>query len=173
MKKLGVVLLIILVAAGGFFFYISQDRYDASQYMASTSKGLVKGSFMKFKLPNPANQDTFLDSSVRKLIVAFTKEQGHMINEYLASQPKDFLKSKYAMLVLDISKVPVAVRNTFVLPSLRSNGYRTALIYNDTIGDVFKDPAHANEIHIISVINNRVKGVTFASNKAQLAQALQ
>lgn len=173
MKKILIALLIILVAAGGFFFYMSLDRYDAEKYTASTSKGLVKGSFMKFKLPSPTNQDIYLDSSVRKLIVAFTKEQGHMVNEYLASQPKNFMQSKKAMLLLDISKVPVTVRNTFVLPSLKSSNYRTALIYNDKIGDVFKDPDHANETHIITVMHNRIYGVTFVSNKAQLAQALQ
>jgi len=173
MKKILIALLLIIIAAGGFFFYMSIDQYDKSQYSASTSKGFERGSFMKFKLPNPSDKDVFLDSSILKLIVVFEKEQGHMFTEYLASKPKDFMKSKYAMLVLDITKIPVAVRNTFVLPTLRSNSYPTALIPNDKLANVFKDPVNGDKIHIISVINNRVMSIEFASTKEELDKILK
>ncbi|MBN2823779.1 MAG: hypothetical protein JXQ76_00525, partial [Campylobacterales bacterium] len=127
MKKIGIALLVVLLALGGFFLYQSQDQFSQKDYTASMDKGLEKGSFIKFKLPNQYNQDFYLDATIAKIIVVSTKAQGHILNEFLATKPQDFLKSIYGVILINTTQMPVAIRNTFVLPSLRATGYPTAL----------------------------------------------
>jgi hypothetical protein len=174
MKKIVLIaLLIALLGVGGFLFYKSQDQYDASKYSASISEGFKRGSMINFKLPDQFDKDVALDSSTQKLIVVFNKEQGHMVNEFLATKPKDFLSSHGALLMADISKMPVVIRNTFALPSLKKSGYPTVLIYDAQIGNVFKNPQKAEMVHIISLSNNRVLEVQYAATSQDLEKFLK
>ncbi|SHO81026.1 FAD/FMN-containing dehydrogenases [hydrothermal vent metagenome] len=158
------ILLIAIVGIGGVFYINSQDKYDASKYSAKASKGLEVGSFITFTLPDQFDKPHSLDSSIQKLVVVFTKENGHLVNEFISSKEKGFMKSKKAILIADISKMPVVIRNTFALPSLRKSSYPTALIYDANISSVFKNGDKADKIHLIQLENNRLKNITYTTD---------
>ncbi len=160
-KKIVISMIVILVLAiGGIFFMNSEDKYDASKYSLKLTDGFNRGSMMTFNLLDQFDKDISLDSSTQKLIVVFSKEMGHIANNFISSQPKKFLESKGVMLVADISKMPVVIRNTFALPSLRKSEYPTTLIYDSKISDVLKNGKSGDKIFFITLENNRIKSVS-------------
>lgn len=174
MKKIVLILLaLIIIAGGGLFFYMAQERFDAQKYSASMSDGLTLGSFVTFTLPDQFNNDVALSSSTRKLIIVFTKEHGHMVNAFLETKPKGYLKSHRALLMADISKMPTAIRNMFAIPSLKKSDYPTALIYTDDLAKVFKNPANADKIHFINLENNRIRSIQYLSSAQELDKLLK
>jgi len=158
------IILIAVIGIGGVFYLNSQDKYDATKYSAEASKGLEIGSFITFTLPDQFDVSHSLDSSIQKLVIVFSKENGHLVNGFISSQSKDFMKSKKAILIADISKMPVVIRNTFALPSLKKSSYPTALIYDTKLSSVFKNSDKENEIHLINVENNRLKKITYTTD---------
>jgi len=105
-KKIVISMIVILVLAiGGIFFMNSEDKYDASKYSLKLTDGFNRGSMMTFNLLDQFDKDISLDSSTQKLIVVFSKEMGHIANNFISSQPKKFLESKGVMLVADIRKM--------------------------------------------------------------------
>jgi len=173
MKKILIALLILILAGAGVFFYMSQERFEEGKYKVDMTDGLKYGSFVSFNLPDQFGNDVALDSSIQKLIIVFKKERGHEVNEFLASKPKDYLKSKNALLMADISKMPIAIRNMFALPSLKKNGYPTALMYNEALAKVFLTPGKVHKIHFITLMNNRIVSVEHVSDMAQLEKLLK
>jgi len=173
-KKIVISIVIILVVAiAGVFFINSEDKYEPSKYSLKLSDKLDRGSMMTFNLLDQFNKEVSLDSSTRKLIIVFSKDMGHIANDFISSQPKGFLKSKNAMLMADISKMPVVIRNTFALPSLRKSDYPTTLIYDSEISDILKDGKEVNNIFFITLENNRVKNIKYGSTDKEIAEFLK
>ena len=167
------IILLAIIGIGGVFYINSQDKYDATKYSAEASKGLEVGSFITFTLPDQFDVSHSLDSSVKKLVVVFTKENGHLVNEFISSQAKGFMKSKNALLIADISKMPVVIRNTFALPSLQKSDYPTALIYDEKLSSVFKNSNKEKEIHLIQLENNRLKNISYTTDVKDIEKFLK
>jgi len=172
-KLLIAIVLIAIIGIGGVFYMNSKDNYDATKYSANADNGLKVGSFITFTLPDQFDKSHSLDSSIKKLVVVFTKENGHLANEFISSQPKGFMKSKNALLIADISKMPVVIRNTFALPSLQKSDYPTALIYDEKLSSVFKNSDKEKEIHLIQVENNRLKNISYTTDVKDIEKFLK
>lgn len=173
-KKIVILIIVIIVLTiGGLFIINSQDKYDASKYSLKLTDELKRGSMMTFNLLDQFDKEISLDSSTQKLIVVFSKEMGHIANNFISSQPKDFLESKRAMLVADISKMPVVIRNTFALPSLRKSEYPTTLIYDSKLSDILKNNQSGEKISFITLENNRVLTITYGSTDKDIENFLK
>jgi len=170
-KKLLLGLLALLIIAGGVFFFLnSKDNYDASKYMASGT--IQKGETLNFTLPDQFDKAHTLGDDTKTLILTFAKATSHIVRDFLHTQPADYLSSRHAYYVADISPMPVVIRNAFAMPDLKKSAYPVILIYDASIAAKFRDEAKKDAIMIVHLENKKVTDVAFVDDADALKTAL-
>lgn len=170
-KKIVLGLLALLIIGGGAFFVLNaKDNYDASKYTASGS--ITKGATINFTLPDQFDKAHSLGDDTKTLIFTFAKATSHIVRDFLHTQPADFLSSRDAYYVADISPMPVVIRNAFAMPDLKKSDYPVILIYDGAIAKKFRDEAQKDAIMIVHLENKKVTDVSFVTDADALKSAL-
>ncbi len=174
MKKVLLAIVLLLIFGAGILFLLKgKDGYEADKYSATLTNGIVAGSSIEFTLPDQFDKSQTLDDSTKILIFAFSKETGHIVKEYLGAQAADYLASRHALFIADISPMPVVIRNTFALPDLKSQKYSVNLIYDKSIAESFKKGVQSDKITIVTLNNKEIQKVEYASTAQELQSALR
>jgi len=172
-KKIILGLLGVLVVVGATLFVIQgKDNYDASKYSATVSNGLEVGSKVSFTLPDQFDKSHSISNDTQILILSFAKESGHMVTDFLKTQDKNFLNNKNAFFIADINLMPVVIRNTFALPSLKKNDFSVLLIYEAAISKQMKQAAQADKVAVVSLKNGIITAVKYVSSSQELQDSL-
>ncbi|HIP47101.1 MAG TPA: hypothetical protein EYG95_06040 [Campylobacterales bacterium] len=171
-KILLTAILLIIIAGGAFFFMNSSDNYDASKYSA-TATTMVEGESIDFTLPDQFDKAHTLSADTKTLVLTFAKETSHIVRDFLQTQPDDYLSSRNAYYIADISPMPTVIRNAFAMPDLKKSAYPVILIYDGTIAAKFKDEAQKNSIMIVSLENKKITSVKFAEDVDTLKALLK
>ena len=174
MKKIILAILALLIIAGGALYAInSKDNYDATKYFAKATNGLQVGSKLELKLPDQFDKTNTLTNDTKKLIFAFSKNTGHITREFFGKQDKEFLNNKKALLVADISKMPLFIRNTFAMPDLKKSPYNILLIYDGKLAKEFEKGIDKDKVIVVDLNNKEVTKVNYASNTKELEELLK
>ncbi len=173
-KKIIFAILALLIVAGATFYAINQkDNYDASKYYLKSTKGLEVGSQIDFKLPDQFDKTHTLSNKEKIMIFAFSKATGHTVREYFSAVDKGYLKSKNAVIVADVSKMPVFVRNAFALPDLKESSYSILLIYDKSIAKDLEKNLDKTKIVIAHLNNKKITKIEYASSQLELKKILE
>ena len=159
---------LLIIAGGGFFFMNSTDNYDASKYTATAGK-MSEGESIDFTLPDQFDKAHTLSSDTKTLVFTFAKATSHVVRDFLQTQPADYLSSRDAFYVADISPMPVVIRNAFAMPDLKKSAYPVILIYDANIAAKFRDETKKDSIMIVSLDNKKITSIKFVED----AQALK
>ena len=170
-KILLTLLLVLLIAGGAFFFMNSNDNYDASKYTV-TAESISEGQSIDFTLPDQFDKSHSLSDETKTLILTFAKESSHMARSFLLTQPDDYLSSRNAYYIADISPMPTVIRNAFAMPDLKQSAYPVILMYTDAVASKFRDEAQKAAIMIISLENKKITSVKFAEDAETLKALL-
>ena len=172
-KKIALVIVTLLLIGGGTLFAINgKDNYDATKYGANVSDGLNIGSHVSFTLPDQFDKSHKVGDDAKILILSFAKATGHTVKGFLSKQPKDYLASRNAFFIADISPMPTIIRNTFALPDLKKSAYSVLLIYDGEIAKKIKNEKQADKIAIATLNNGVIKNVKYISTEEELKTAL-
>jgi len=172
-KKIILAIVLMLVVAGGVLFAINgKDTYEADKFSAKVSDGLNIGSEISFTIPDQFDKPHSLTRDTKILILAFAKDTGHTVKHFLSQKDKNYLPSKNALFIADISPMPTVIRNTFALPDLKKSAYSVLLIYDKNIASKLKNEAQADKIAVVSLDNSIVKNVVYITNEDELTEAL-
>ncbi len=161
MKKVISIILILLVVGGAFVLLNSKDNYDSSKYYLSKDSGSID-----FKLPDQFDKAHSLKSDTKIVIVAFVKKDGHTVREYLKNHNPSLLQNNHAFFIADISKVPVVIRNMFILKDLKKSKFPVLLIYDKKISKSLKE--NKEGIMILHLDNKVIKSTDYIHNQKQL-----
>jgi hypothetical protein len=171
-KILSLLFLLIIVAGGVFYIKNFKDDYDSSKYKASSdSKGV--GSHIDFILPDQFGKSHKLSDDTKTIIFTFAKATSHIVRDFLHTQSDDFLSTKNANYIADISPMPVVIRNAFAMPDLKESNYPVLLMYDPVIASKFRDEAHKDEIMILSLEDKTIKDIKFVNDASSLSEALK
>ena len=176
MKKILLGLIALLIIAAGILFGVNgTSHYDASKYSLSvTPKGEAfgVGSSIDYILPDQFDKAHKLSSTTEKLIFAFTKETGHIIKLFMAEKPEGYLKKRHAVIVADISAMPVVIQNTFALPDLRKSNYPMMLIYDKEMAKQLKEGQEATKVIVMTLKDKKITKVAHADSEEALGKLL-
>ncbi len=177
MKKILLGLIAILVIATGVLFGINgKSNYDSKKYsltITPKNKHFGTGSSIKYILPDQFNKVHKLSTTAKKMIFAFTKDTGHIVTTFMLKKPKNFLSKHNAVIVSDISGMPVIIRNTFALPDLRKSNYPMMLIYDKKMAKQLKEGQKDNMVVVMTLDDEKVTQVEYANSKGALAKLLK
>ena len=163
---------LIVVGAGALFMINGKDSYDATKYSANVSDGMNVGSVMSFSLPDQFDKKHSLNDDTKILILSFAKATGHTVKNFLSSKSDDYLSSRNAMFLADISPMPTVIRNTFALPDLKKSSYPVLLIYDKTIAAQIKNDTKADKIAVITLENGTITDTKYLTTVEELKTIL-
>jgi len=173
-KKIILVVVVLLVVGGGALFAINgKDNYDATKYNATVTNGLNVGSKISFKLPDQFDKPHTLTEGTKTLILSFQKATGHTVKAFLGSKDKEYLPSREAFFIADISPMPTIIRNTFALPDLKKSPFAVLLIYDEKIATQIKNEKQADKIAVVTLEDGTIQGVKYIATADELEALLK
>jgi len=176
MKKIFISIVLILgIALAALFIINGKSSYDPKKYslkIAPETKPFGVGSTIEFTLPDQFGK-AHTNKDTKKLIFAFTKDAGHTVKAFMQNKPKGYLESKGAVIVLDVSPMPTVILNTFALPDLKKSNFSMMLIYDGKMAKKLEEGLDKSKIAVITIEDNKVSKVDYATNKEDLAKLLE
>lgn len=118
----------------------------------------VGDNLSSFSCDNQFEKKMVVTSNTKKMIVAFSKEKGEVIKQFLDKNP-DYLKAENAIYIADVSSAPAFVTSMFMLPKFKSYSFEMGVIKDEAKARQF--PRKDDMISIISLENGTVKNIEF------------
>ncbi|MCK9472555.1 hypothetical protein [Sulfurimonas sp.] len=124
-----------------------------------------------FKYETPTGRQMKIPQKTKLVIVAFDKDTGALINEYLDTQNKFYLLKHNSIFIADINKMPSIITSMFALPKLQKYKHLIYLHY----GDKFQNsiPNKEEKITLLRVEDSKIKEISFISSKQELKAAIE
>ena len=94
---------------------------------------LKVGNNFNLTVENQFDKEVSVGADVKKAIIVFSKDNGHVVRDFLDTQDKNFLQSKSAIYVADISGMPSLIYKFFVKGKLQDSNYPMYLIKDENI----------------------------------------
>lgn len=172
-KKIALGLVGLIIVAGGALYAMNgSDNYDAAKYSATVTDGMNKGSKISFSLPDQFDKKHTLNEDTKILIFSFAKATGHTVKDFLANESNDYLSSRDAMFIADVSPMPTIIRNTFALPDLRKSSYPVLLVYDKAIASQIKNDTKADKIAVVLLKDGTITDTHYISTAQELKTVL-
>lgn len=114
----------------------------------------------------PKSRKMKVPLNTRTVLIAFDKDTGALVNEYLSTKNKYFLQRKKAIFIADINKMPTVITNMFALPKLRKYKHLIYLHYSDKFESAV--PKKSEKVTILKFENQELKSISYISTKEEL-----
>ncbi len=173
LKKISISIALLLLVVGAVFMFNSSETFSKEGYFTKATNGLNTGSDIDFALPNQHDEVISLSDDTKKVIFVFAKSTGHIVKQYLSTQPSDFLESKDMLFVADISPMPVAIRNLMAMPDLKKSTFSVLLTFEPTLIQPFMDESKKDKIIIVSLDNKKITNVVYVTNEKEFLEAIK
>jgi len=121
-----------------------------------------------FEYETPKSRRMKIPLNSKTVLIAFDKDTGALVNEYLDTQNKYFLQRKKAIFIADINKMPTVITNMFALPKLRKYKHLIYLHYSEKFESFV--PKKTDMISVLKFEDKKLKSISYISTKAELAK---
>lgn len=118
----------------------------------------VGDNLSSFSCENQFEKKIAVAQSTKKMIVAFSKEKGEVIKQFLDKNP-DYLKTQNALYIADVSSAPAFVTSMFMIPKFKSYSFEMGIIKDEAKATQF--PKKDDMITVISLENGVIKNIEF------------
>lgn len=140
--------------------------------VAVKSKMVVGESLETLTLKDQFDKPQSLNADTKKVIFAFSKEMGHMSNEYFDKQEPNFLAEHNAVFVADVSSAPSLIRSMFIMPGLKEFKHPVLVIDDENVAASYRIDANRDKLMIVDLEYFIVKNISFVETEDELAKAL-
>ena len=127
-------------------------------------------SLNTYKYETPQGRKMKIPKSTRLLIIAFDKDTGALVNEFLDTQDPFFMPKHRAVFIADINKMPTIITNMFALPKLQKYKHLIYLHYDDQFQDFV--PHQEEKLTLIRFKEAKVESISYISTKEELKAAI-
>ena len=135
-------------------------------------KVVVGNSLESLKLNDQFEKPQSLKADTTKVIFAFSKDMGHMSNEFFDKQDADYLAKHNAVFVADVSGAPSLIRSMFIMPGLKEFKHTVLVIEDKNVAASYRIEAHKEAIMIVEINNFIIENISYVSSEEELSQAL-
>lgn len=118
----------------------------------------VKDTFPAINVQDQFDNKSRIVTSTKQLIIAFSKEQGESIKQFLQANPT-YLNEHNALYWMDTSKVPSFVMSMFMMPKFKEYPYTIGIIEDEKILSLL--PKEEGKITILTLDNLTITNIVF------------
>ncbi|MBE0513890.1 hypothetical protein [Sulfurimonas sp.] len=124
-----------------------------------------------FKYETPMGRQMKIPKKTKLVIVAFEKDTGALVNEYLNTQSPFYLPKNNSVFIADINKMPSLITNMFALPKLQKYKHLIYLHYGEKFQNAV--PNKEQKITLLHIEESKIKEISFISTKEELKMAIE
>lgn len=124
-----------------------------------------------FKYETPMGRQMKIPKKTKLVIVAFEKDTGALVNEYLNTQSPFYLPKNNSVFIADINKMPSVITNMFALPKLQKYKHLIYLHYGEKFQSAV--PNKEQKITLLHIEGSKIKEISFISTKEELKMAIE
>lgn len=126
----------------------------------------------QFELLDQFDKKHTISNDTKKLIFAYKKATGHLVKDFLNTKKPDYLSSKNAYYIADVSAMPSFIR-WFALDALDKYAYSILLIEDDETAAKYKDEKNIEKIVIVTLDNLKVTNIEYATSVEEFEKLLE
>ena len=135
------------------------------------SKNSNLSEFNNYKFETPNGRIMKVPKSTKLLIIAFEKDTGRLVNEFLKTKDPFFLLKKNIVYIADIHNMPSIITIMFALPKLKEYKHLIYLHYDDKFEQ--NVPNKEEMITLVFIEDGVVKNIEFISTSDELEEMLR
>ena len=124
-----------------------------------------------FKFETPQGRQMRVPKKLNLVIVAFEKDTGALVNEYLKTKSSLYLQKNRSVFIADIHEMPTFVTNMFALPKLQKYKHLIYLHFNDKFQTVV--PNKKEKVTLLHIKDGKIKNISYISTKKELQEAIE
>lgn len=146
---------------------LSLSLFGANQIKSGSSLSMLNA--LKYETPN--GRQMKIPRKSKFIIVAFEKDTGKLVNEYLNTQDPYYLIKRHGIFIADINKMPSIITKMFALPKLRKYKHLIYLHFDEVFETIV--PHKEEEITIIRVQDQKITDISFVKTTQELKNAIE
>ncbi len=112
-------------------------------------------------------------SDTTKVVMVFSKDKGHEVNEFFASKTPRFMAEHHVQFIADMSSAPSVIRSMFIIPGLKDFKHTVLLITDDATSAAYKPAGHEEQIMILTLERYKITAVDYVDDTQALSKALR
>lgn len=125
----------------------------------------------KYKYETPFSRPMKIPNTTKLVIIAFEKDTGATVNDYLNTKEKYYLQKNKAIFIADIHKMPSVITRMFALPKMKKYKHLIYLHYGEKFQEAI--PNKDESITILRVENRKVVAIDYISSKNELQATIE
>lgn len=124
-----------------------------------------------FAYETPLGRQMKIPKKTKLVIVAFEKDTGALVNEYLDTQSPFYLLKKNSIFIADIHKMPTIITTMFALPKLQKYKHLIYLHYGELLENTV--PNKEAKVTLLYIEDEKIKEISYISTKEELKKAIE
>ena len=138
-----------------------------------TPKLVLKNSLADLKLNNQNGQAQTISADTKKVVLVFSKENGHACNDFFATKNASYLQDNKTQFVADVSSAPSLIRSMFILPGLKDFNHTILVIDNQATSSSYKTAQNSEKIVLVLVENKIITEIKYIKDVEELQKELE
>lgn len=136
-------------------------------------KLVVQKSLAGLTLNDQYGKAHTLSGDTKSVIFAFSKDMGHLCNDFFASQDASYLSNNKSVFIADVSAAPSIIRSMFIMPGLKDFDHRVLVLDNEDTASAYKAGVDALKIVVVSLDNNIITDIKNAYSVNELRALIE
>ncbi|HUH42404.1 MAG TPA: hypothetical protein VLZ29_04765 [Sulfurimonas sp.] len=124
-----------------------------------------------FIYETPTSQGIKIPKGTKLIIIAFEKEIGVLINDYLDTQGALYLQEHKSIFIVDAHKMPKFIINMVALPKLQKYKHPIYLYYGNEIEATI--PKKEAKATLLYIEDEKIKEIKYIHTKEELKMAIE
>lgn len=137
------------------------------------AKLVINKSLSNLTLNDQFGKAHTLSSDTKTVIFAFSKDMGHLCNDFFVTQDIKYLENNQAIFVADVSAAPSIIRSMFIMPGLKDFDHRVLVLDNEDTASSYKEGLDAEKIVVVNLDNNIITNITTANSINELRAIIE
>lgn len=140
--------------------------------IAVEPKTYVGNSLETLQLNDQFGKPHRLDADTKTVIFAFSKEMGHVSNDFFTAQEPGYLDQRHALFIADVSAAPSLIRSMFIMPGLKDFNHTVLVIEDENVAASYRIDEHQEELMVLDVNNFVIESISYAKTAEELNEKL-
>ncbi len=124
-----------------------------------------------YKYETPQGRQMKIPKSTRLFVIAFEKDTGALVNDYLVTMDPFYMPKHRAVFIADINKMPTIITKMFALPKMQKYKHPVYLHYEEQFQDFV--PHHEEKITLVRINDGKVENISYISTQEELKAAIE
>lgn len=138
-----------------------------------SAKLIINKSLEGFALNDQNDKPYTLSKDTKSIVFAFSKETGHLCNEFFVTQDDLYLHNNKAVFVANISSAPSIIRSMYIIPGLQDFNHRVLVLDDENTAASYKAGVDTLKIVVVSLDNKIITDIKTARTINELRALIE